>query len=302
MIDFQKLDPAKRDQYTALLLHSGGGCEYSFVNLCIWGRQQAAFMGQYLTLFSQFDRRAVYPFPVGQGDIRPVLEAMICDARQRGIPCCISGLNEEKKAILEACYPGQFSFHMDRDIFDYVYSIDDLADLKGRKYQKKRNHLNKFRLAYPDWRTEVITPDNLEVVRELSAQWYQQRQAQNPTKNYHLEKLALERAMADMERLGLEGLVLYAQGQAAAFTMGSRLSPDTYDIHFEKALDAFDGAYPAINQAFSAYLRQKHPELKYLNREDDMGLEGLRKAKLSYCPAFLVEKYWARLWEETDEH
>jgi hypothetical protein len=83
--------------------------------------------------------------------------------------------------------------------------------------------------------------------------------------------------------------------------MASRLSEDTMDIHFEKARDHVDGAYAAINQAFAKYLREKYPEIRYLNREDDIGLEGLRKAKLSYNPAFLVEKYWARLWEEEDE-
>ena len=77
---------------------------------------------------------------------------------------------------------------------------------------------------------------------------------------------------------------------------------DTFDIHFEKALDIADGAYAAINQGFAAYLRDKYPHLLWLNREDDMGLEGLRKAKLSYNPAFMVEKYWARLWEAEDDH
>ena len=95
--------------------------------------------------------------------------------------------------------------------------------------------------------------------------------------------------------------MLMEQGKAIAFAMGSRLNEDTFDIHFEKALDHYDGAYPAINQGFATYLREKYPELKWLNREDDLGLEGLRKAKLSYCPDHLVEKYWARLWEEEDD-
>ena len=83
--------------------------------------------------------------------------------------------------------------------------------------------------------------------------------------------------------------------------MGSRLSEDTFDIHFEKALDTVDGAYPAICQAFATRLREKYPQLRWLNREDDMGLPGLRKAKLSYNPDHMVEKYWARLWENDDE-
>ncbi len=302
MIDFQKLDPEKREQYDAFLLTSGRGCECGFVNLSIWGRQRVAFVDGFLTFFSQFDRRAVYPFPIGKGEVVPVLDAIMDDARQRGIPCCLTGLDAENCALLEKHYPGRFRIYLSRDGFDYVYHIDELAELKGRKFQKKRNHFNKFCAAYPNWHTEPLTPVNLQAVRDMSEVWYAQRQQTDPQGDYHLEKLALQRALDGMERLGLEGLVLYVDAQVVAFTMASRLSADTYDVHFEKALDAYDGAYPAMNKSFAMYLRDRHPELRYLNREDDMGLEGLRNAKLSYCPAFLVEKYWARLWEEVDEH
>ena len=90
-------------------------------------------------------------------------------------------------------------------------------------------------------------------------------------------------------------------GEILAFTMGSFLNDDTFDVHFEKAREDVQGAYNAINQAFARHLREKYPQLKWLNREDDMGLEGLRKAKLSYNPDHLNEKFWARLWEEEDD-
>ena len=86
-----------------------------------------------------------------------------------------------------------------------------------------------------------------------------------------------------------------------AFTIGSRLNETAFDVHFEKALDVADGAYPAINRAFARHLREKYPQLRWLNREDDMGLEGLRKAKMSYSPDHMLEKHWARLWKEEDE-
>ena len=92
------------------------------------------------------------------------------------------------------------------------------------------------------------------------------------------------------------------EGQILAFTMGSRLDTNLFDVHFEKAREDVDGAYAAINQAFARYLRDKYPQVRYLNREDDLGLEGLRQAKLSYCPAILLEKFWARLWEDEDEN
>ena len=302
MLNFQKITPDMRAEFEQYLLPLGKSCEYSFTNLCIWGRQKATFLNGFLVLFSQFDRRAVYPFPAGQGDIFPVLEAVIHDAQMRGIPCCITGLSRENIELLETLYPGKFRFQCDRESFDYVYQIEDLAQLKGRKFQKKRNHLNRFRTLYPNWRVEPICQDNLSAVQEMAQQWYTNRQETDPTGSYNLEQVALERAFAQYEALKLDGLVLYDGEEILAFSIASRLTEDTFDVHFEKAREDIDGAYTAINQAFSAYLHEKYPEVRYLDREEDMGLEGLRKAKLSYNPDHLTEKCWARLWEESDEY
>lgn len=301
MLQFQKITPAMRQNLEPYLLTLDKGCQYSFANLCLWGRQKAAFVNGFLVLFSQFDRKAVYPFPIGQGDIRPVLDAIIHDARARGIPCCITGMNAENQALLEQCYPGKFRFQCDRDSFDYVYNIDDLADLKGRKYQKKRNHVNRFRMHFHNWRIAPLSVHNLPAIQAMAEQWYRTREANDPMGNYALEKIALARAFDHYEALGLEGLALMDGDRVLAFSIASRLSENTMDIHFEKALEDADGAYPAINQAFATYLRDKYPALRYLDREEDMGLEGLRKSKLSYAPDHLVEKCWARLWEESDE-
>ena len=299
MIDFQRLNIADKARYDEILMNCGHrGCEYTFVNLFLWGRQKAAFLGDRLLLQSQFDRKSVYPFPVGEGDLKTALDAIIADARERGIPCYLSSLKPEECEVVESMYPGCFSFHMARDYFDYVYDINGLADLKGRKYQKKRNHLNGFRKANPDISfvpVEEVDPEELTAMLEL---WYERRMEANPDMDFHLEQLAIGRALQFREELGFEGLVLLVEGKIAAFALGSRMNEDTFDIHFEKALD--EAAYPAINQGFAAYLREKHPELKWLDREDDMGLEGLRKAKLSYNPDMMIEKYWARLWEDED--
>lgn len=300
MLDFRKITPDMREEFEKYLLPLGKSCEYSFANLYLWGRQRATFVGGYLVLFSHFDRRAVYPFPAGQGDIRPVLDAIILDARERGIACCITGLNKENMELLQQLYPGKFTFQCDRGSYDYVYKIDDLADLPGGKYQKKRNHVNKFRSLYPNWRTEVLTDAHLMQVRDIATHWFTARQQADPTGNYLLEQRALERALDHYEALALDGIVLLDSEKVIAFTIGSRLSEDTMDVHFEKALENVEGAYAAINQAFAQYLRKKYPQIRYLDREDDMGLEGLRKAKLSYYPDRLTEKCWARLWEESD--
>ena len=299
MIDFAPLNPAKKEEYNRFLLSGGErGCEYSFVNLYMWGRQSAAVLDDHLVFFSQFNRKSVYLFPVGSGDKKPVLDALIQDAENRGIPCRFTGLTQDDCALLERLYPGKLRYHFDRDAFDYVYDINDLAELKGRKYQRKRNHLNRFRENYPDHTLETITLDNIALAESLAETWYTQRLQDDPHADFAMERAALKKAFRHFEQLGLEGLLLIDNGQVLAMTMGSRLGSDTFDIHFEKALDSADGAYVAINNGFARYLREKYPEVAFLNREDDMGIEGLRKAKLSYCPHHMVEKSWAHLLED----
>lgn len=302
MIHFQKINPSHREQYEQILLsRSHRGSAYSFANLCMWGRQQAAVLDGHLVIFSQFGQSSIYPYPVGQGNIRPVLDAIIEDAHQRGIICRLTNMSADDCMLLEELYPGKFQFHPDRNYCDYVYKIEALATLKGRKFQKKRNHLNKFRENHPNCRILPLDEHTLDPAREMVDRWYAERLAQDPQADYHLEQHAIRRAFAHTEELALTGLVLEEDGEIIAVTMGSRLSDDTFDIHFEKAREDIDGAYAAINQAFAAHLAKLHPELVFLNREDDMGLPGLRKAKLSYNPDHLVVKFWARLWEDEDE-
>ena len=302
MIDYQKIQPDFAIPYQKIMENQAErGCEYSFVNLSIWGRQEMAFVDCCVTVFSQFERRSLYLYPVGRCDIRPVLDAIIADAKEKRIVCRLTGLSADDCVKLEEAYPGKFQFHPDRDSCDYVYRIEDLATLNGRKYQKKRNHLNKFRKTYPNHRIAPITHENMGAVQEMVDRWYTQQLAMDPGQDFHLEQRAIRRAFAHWDELGVEGLALYLDEEVVGMTIGSRLSKNTFDIHFEKALEDIDGAYPAINQAFAAYLWEKYPELEYLNREDDMGIPGLRKAKLSYQPHHLVVKFWARLWEDEDE-
>ena len=303
MIDFQYLTPEQRPVFASYMQDSQRqGCEYSFVNLYLWGRQKVAFLHGHMVFFSQFNRKSVYLFPVGTGDKKPVLDALIEDARDRGIPCRLVGLTQEDCALVEGLYPGKFRYHFDRDSFDYVYDIDDLAELKGRKFQRKRNHLNRFKDTHPEHTLEPITDENIHVAAQLVDTWYRLRQEADPHADFHMEKAALAKALRQREALGLEGLLLFDRGQALAMTMGSRLNEDTFDIHFEKALDAADGVYGAINNGFARYLREKYPQVRWLNREDDMGLEGLRKAKLSYNPDHMVEKSWAHLLEDGHDY
>ena len=302
MIQFERLVPERKAEYDQYLMTCGQrGCEYSFANLYLWGRQKAAVVAGQMVLFSQFNRKTVYPYPAGEGEKKPALEAIIRDSQERGIPCRITGLDSQEIADMEEMFPGQFRFHCDRDSYDYVYDINDLADLKGRKYQRKRNHYNRFRDNFPYYTIEPITGENLPQVKQMLEDWYAQRQEADPDGDYLMEQAAIYKALRHYEQLGLEGIVLVNEDRILGMTIGSRLAPDTFDIHFEKARAEADTAYTVINCEFARYLRAHHPEVRFLNREDDLGIEGLRKAKLSYQPHHMQEKHWAYVKEDLDD-
>ena len=273
------------------------GCEFSFANLFLWGRQSMAEVCGNLIVFSQFDRRSVYPFPIGEEDKKQALDAIIADSEERGIPCRITGMSPEARELLESLYPSRFSFHCDEGSFDYVYNIDDLADLKGKKYHGKRNHIYRFEEEHPGCVAKPIDESNIEAVRAMAGEWFDRRIAENPDSDFHMERIALDKAFRYYRELSMEGLALIDGGRVLAFTLASRMTDDTFDVHFEKALPDVNGAYPAINRALARHIRDKYPSVKYLNREDDMGLEGLRRAKKSYHPALMIRKYWAHLME-----
>jgi hypothetical protein len=299
MIDFQKLSASQREEYNSVLFSCPPrGCEYSFANVSLWGLQKVAFLHGCVAFFSHFYGRSVYPYPIGNGDRRAVIEDILQDAKERGLPCRIVGMTEDDRAELEEWFPGKFLIKATRDNCDYVYATEDLADLKGRKYQKKRNHANRFRAEHPDYTVVPLTACNMPMAQHMINDWYVARFREDPEGDYMLENIALAKACRCYNALGMDGILLMDGDRVLAVTMGSQLAEDTFDIHFEKAREEVDGAYTVVNQEFARYLRLKYPDILYLDREDDMGLEGLRKAKLSYHPHHMIDKYWAYVAEE----
>lgn len=303
MLDFRPITPEDKPAYeAALATEEERGCEFSFANLFLWGRQKLAWVNGQVVLFSQFDRKSVYPYPIGAGDKRAALDAILSDAEARGIPCRITGMSEANAESLRALYPERFRFHCDEGSFDYVYDINDLADLPGKKYHAKRNHLSRFLEACPDYTVEPLSDSNLEAAREMIRDWYATREAEDPNADFLMERAAIDRALRHHRELELEALLLRNGDRVLAFTAGSRLSHDTFDVHFEKACTDVQGAYAAINREFARYIREKHPDVRYLDREEDMGIEGLRRAKQSYRPIRQIRKCWAHTTEDGYEY
>lgn len=275
------------------------GCEYSFATMFLWARHYCQHVARWedFVLERLCGSQGVgYLFPVGGTDLAGVVDALEADAAERGHPFRFFCVTKEQIQRLEEVCPGRFRYEEDRDGFDYLYDIDRLADLTGKKLHGKRNHINRFLQDHPDWTTEVITLDNLHECMAMDAEWnrlYRGREEVDQPAESTLkdESQALARAFADYGPLHLRGLLLRTEGKVVAFTIGSPISGDTFDVHFEKAFSEMRGAYPLINREFARWVREHEPGVRFLNREDDMGLPGLRKAKESYYPDKMVEKY-----------
>ena len=231
-----------------------------------------------------------------QREFEKVLDALVEDAHREGEPFCLLGICSSMCSELEAFMPGKFQFTADRDYADYLYLRTDLAALAGKKFQSKRNHVNKFKRTY-NYEYTPITPDRIQECMDLETEWCKANNCDQHEGTGN-ERRALVYALHNFEELGLTGGILHVDGKIAAFTFGMPINQDTFGIHVEKADTSIDGAYAMINYEFANHISEQYV---YLNREEDLGIEGLRKAKLSYQPAIILEKYVACLRDEPVE-
>ena len=303
MIEFRTPQLADKVWMDQLLSRSNyRGCEYNFTNLFAWKdayHHKVARLDDFLVVHLCGGLGCSFLYPAGSGDRRAVIEALWADAEAHDQPLRLVCLTREQTQELEELFPGRFRFESDRDGWDYLYEIDRLADLGGKKLHGKRNHINRFLDNNPTWVYEPITPDSLPECLEMDKEWYRRsmvREGAVEERDLGDEGRALRLAIEHYHDLGLEGGLIRVYGEVVAFTMGDMLSSDTYDVHFEKAYGELQGAYAMINREFARWVREHHPNVRYLNREDDMGVEGLRKAKESYYPDLMVEKYSA-VWQ-----
>lgn len=264
-------------------------CERTFVNVYLWSRH---YRVKYAVIedslvFRSDDEGMAFSYPAGEKeDIRKAVDYLTEYCREQDSPLVFYNVTPEMFAQLEKWYPGRFTVDYNRDYADYVYETEKLATLAGKKLHGKRNHINKFKTLYPDWTYESLSDENVEECFQMALTWRNENGCEDdPEKN--AEMCVTLNSLRLYKELGLRGGVLRAQGRIVAFTVGEPLCGDTFVVHIEKAFPDVDGAYPMINQQF---VQHECMDYKYVNREEDTGAEGLRKAKLSYRPVFLEEK------------
>ncbi len=293
MLDWRRVTLADREPVRQKLAQEPRlGCEYGFCNIFSYGAKYPLFIAETNGCFvTKCETGALdaYCFPVG-GDKAAAVKEVVAAARETGRPAEFYGMTEEEAAILETAFPGAFDIRKNRDSFDYVYRREDLAALAGKKYQSKRNHISFFERSFR-WSYERLTPDAIPDCLQMSRQWLAES---HPDRRAELEDefRIIERAFQNYEALGCLGGLLRVDGRVVAYTFGEALTDDMFCVHFEKAFASVRGAYPMINRQF---VQEELSAFRYINREDDLGHDNLRKAKLSYHPAFFVEKYETRI-------
>ena len=287
-MDFKPVRAEDKETINKYLKHvRSRSCDMSFAAIYLW---RGFYNLEYaecedMIVFRSNEEETSLSLPLGAGDPKKALDRVLEYCREEGIPPVFHSISREMEQYLNEQYPGQFRVEFDRDIADYIYETQALIELKGRKYHGKKNHINKFSKMY-DWSYEAITPENTQECLDMLKKWKAQNCATEDLEK-HAEICVSEASLREREFLGLTGGLLRVDGQVVAFTVGEQIHPDTFCVHIEKAFADIQGAYSMINQQF---LIHEAADCKYVNREDDVGDPGLRKAKLSYHPAFLEEK------------
>lgn len=287
MLEFKDVELKDKIWVDELLKYSDfRGCEYSFGNNFIWKCTYNIQICRYKDFYLIKNDDGFF-FPAGKGDRKEAVGELKKYAENNGKPLFFVTMDKECKQWLEENYSGEVIIKENRDNFDYIYDYYDLSTLSGKKLHSKRNHINRFKEN--NWNYESINRDNIEECIQMNNKWCE---LNNCWENNEDGKdfCAVYSGLKNFFELDFKGGLLRVNGEVNAFTFGEHLNSDTFVVHGEKAFTEVQGTYPTINFEF---INHECAGYTYINREEDMGLENLRKAKLSYRPVFFEEKYTA---------
>lgn len=259
-------------------------CEYCFGNLIIWSEIYKMEICHYKDFFisrsPDGDGGYSFCFPKGEGDYDEIISLIEKEYEK----VSFFGLNSRDCKILKEIRKESYEISSDRDMFDYIYKVSDLAQLKGRRYHQKRNHIAFFENNY-DWQYEKINDQNINECLLMNEEWEKDNK-EKIKMGIASEEIAIKNAVKYYKELDFVGGLIRVDKKVVAYTFGERLSDNIFCTHFEKAFASIRGAYPMINREFA---RNELSSFEFVNREEDMGIEGLRKAKLSYHPYMMSE-------------
>lgn len=277
-----------------------GGCDLAFATLFLWqaryGTEIAFADGCLLRRWRGAGDAAQAAYPCGAdlpGRAR-ALSRLMAEAEARGEPLTLGLLTASEHAELLTLRPGAFATAPTPEDDDYVYARADLTELPGRRFMRKRNAISQFSRRHPGYQVLPLSDATAADALAVAHGWLDAALAdasQTDAEGLRGELAAIDLALKNRAALEMAGAVLYAEGRPAAMAAASPVNDETADVHFEKALPEFarDHAYAVVNQGLAAMLAP----FAWLNREEDMGDESLRQAKLSYRPAAMLRRFRA---------
>ncbi|MCC3867592.1 DUF2156 domain-containing protein [Terrisporobacter mayombei] len=274
-------------------------CEYCFNTLYMW--QHLYKTGYYIgdgfaVIVAEYEGNTFSILPLAKKEDMPrVIQFVVDYFEKEQKKIYFRGITQEVVDFLKENYPGKFNYIEERDLFDYVYDGESMRELKGRKNVKKRNHINYFKKEYEGrYEYRLLDEKDFDACLELVQEWTSNKEENDAVDEEMEEELIgikklFENYSILKDKLKIAGI--FIDGKLEAFTMGEYINPNMALIHIEKANPIIRGLYPFINQQF---LVNEFSDAEFINREEDLGIEGLRKAKLSYHPVRFVEKYTVR--------
>jgi Uncharacterized conserved protein len=284
---FHHLSLSDREAMQAVTLHSGRrNCNYTFANLVgwqFWYYTEVCVLEKVVVLRFTLDGQRAYMVCTSEDLSLELIEALFDDSNG---DLTLIGL-EDSQVTQWSMVNGPWSITTEpvRDQYDYIYRRTDLATLHGKHLDAKRNHINRFRAEHPDFEYRPLTPESFDECRRLTEIWQARTKFKGNSDTIDVEKQVMETIFSNWDALGMTGGSIFVDGSMVAFTYGSAVTTDTLDVCVEKADRHVEGAFAIINQQFAEHLPEQYV---YINREEDMGIPGLRQAKLSYHPEILL--------------
>ena len=294
---FHRLSLSDREAMQAVTLPSGRrNCNYNFANLVGWQflfGTELCMLENTVVLRYTFDGQRAYMVCTLEALSLELVEALLDDSKGDLTLIGLEDSQVEQLSMIRSAEGrllprgrknGQWSISVEplRDQYDYIYRRTNLATLHGRHLDAKRNHIHRFRAEHPDFEYRPLTPEFFDECRRLTEIWQEEKGGSD---TIDAEKQVMETIFSNWYALGMIGGSIFVDGRMVAFTYGSAVTTDTFDVCVEKANRHVEGAFAIINQQFAEHLPEQYV---YLNREEDMGISGLRQAKLSYHPEILL--------------
>lgn len=296
MSQFKTIEISDKDWMTEAIKRSGFmSCEYSFANNLAWQRlnnTRVCSYKDYCLLRSEDNGAFYYDFPFGLNinspfsEYKEAIDFIMSDAFEKNADFILKTVSKEAIERIKEVYGDVFSISTDKSTYDYIYSAESLIGLKGKKYHAKRNHIANLSNRC-NWKYYEINDNNINDALIFAVNIFNDNDEYS-TQSKIAEQFAINTYFSYYNELNLRGGIIVADGKIIALSIGESINNDTFAVHIEKADRDYNGAYPAICNSF---LKNEASKYKYINREEDLGIEGLRKSKMSYYPLYLLEKY-----------